>query len=105
MTEFEQKQQIISDLLARHNLDALVLRRVSSFRVGHLRCGVVREHGDDRGRGDPAWSRRAVGIVITNNIEAPAAGAGRETVRAGLGVSRHALARGARRGGRTDARL
>ena len=69
MTEFEQKQERIRGLLAEHDLDALLLRRVSSF--AWATCGAASYVNTATTDGEAALlltpSRR---YLLTNNIEA-----------------------------------
>lgn len=70
MTEFERKQQLIADLLAGHGLDALVLRRVSSF--AWATCGAASYVNTAAGEGEATLVVTPAGrYVIANNIEAP----------------------------------
>lgn len=71
MTEFETKQSQMQALLDRHQLDALLLNRVSSF--AWATCGQGDSHintADSHGVG-ALWVTRDVRYVATNNIEAP----------------------------------
>ena len=69
MTEFEQKQERIRGLLAEHDLDALLLRHVSSF--AWATCGAASYVNTATTDGEAALlltpSRR---YLLTNNIEA-----------------------------------
>jgi Xaa-Pro aminopeptidase len=70
MTEFEQKQQIITDLLAKHGLNALVLRRVSSF--AWATSGAASYVNTAAGEGEATLVVTPAGrFVVANNIEAP----------------------------------
>lgn len=71
MNEFEIKQAHIHALLDKHQLDALLLNRVSSF--AWATCGVGDSHintADSHGVGSLLITRDAR-YLITNNIEAP----------------------------------
>lgn len=69
MTEFDQKQERIRTLLAERRLDALLVKRVSSF--AWATCGAASYVNTARTEGDASLlitpKRR---YVITNNIEA-----------------------------------
>ncbi|MBI5304701.1 MAG: aminopeptidase P family protein [Chloroflexi bacterium] len=69
MNEFEIKQQRIQALLDKHNLDALLLQRVSSF--AWATCGAAGYVGTATTFGASSLLvTRAARYVITNNIEA-----------------------------------
>jgi Xaa-Pro aminopeptidase len=70
MTEFERKQNIVKALLAAHHLDALWLRRVSSF--AWATCGAASYVNTATTDGAASLLITPAGrYVITNNIEAP----------------------------------
>jgi Xaa-Pro aminopeptidase len=70
MTEFDEKQDRIRALLARHELDALLLQRVSSF--AWATCGAASYVNTAAAHGEAALLIAPSGrYVITNNIEAP----------------------------------
>ena len=70
MTEFERKQAIISDLLAEHGLEALVLCRVSSF--AWATGGAASYVNTAASEGAATLVITPAGrYVVTNNIEAP----------------------------------
>jgi len=70
MSEFEVKQERIRALLARHDLDALLLRRVSSF--AWATCGAASYVNTATTTGEAALLITPQGrYLITNNIEAP----------------------------------
>ena len=69
MTEFSQKQDRIQALLAERKLDALLLRRVSSF--AWATCGATSYVNTATTNGEAALLITASGrYLITNNIEA-----------------------------------
>jgi Xaa-Pro aminopeptidase len=69
MTEFNQKQDRIQALLAKHELDALVLQRVSSF--AWATCGAASYVNTATTNGEAALLITSSGrYLITNNIEA-----------------------------------
>jgi len=69
MGEFEQKQERIQALLARHRLDALLLRRVSSF--AWATCGAASYVNAAVTWGEAALLITPAGrYLVTNNIEA-----------------------------------
>jgi Xaa-Pro aminopeptidase len=70
MTEFERKQAVISDLLAQHGLEALVLCRVSSFAWA---TGGAASYVNTAASEGAATLVITPGgrYVVTNNIEAP----------------------------------
>ncbi len=69
MTEFEQKQRRIEALLVRHSLDALLLRRASSF--AWATCGSSSYINTASTYGEAALLIAPSGpYLITNNIEA-----------------------------------
>jgi Xaa-Pro aminopeptidase len=70
MTEFERKQAVISDLLAQHGLEALVLCRVSSF--AWATGGAASYVNTAASEGAATLVITPAGrYVVTNNIEAP----------------------------------
>jgi Xaa-Pro aminopeptidase len=70
MSEFEVKQERIRALLACHDLDALLLRRVSSF--AWATCGAASYVNTATTTGEAALLIMPQGrYLITNNIEAP----------------------------------
>ncbi|MBM4464489.1 MAG: aminopeptidase P family protein [Chloroflexi bacterium] len=70
MTEFSQKQDRIQALLAERKLDALLLRRVSSF--AWAMCGAASYVNTATTNGEAALLITPSGrYLITNNIEAP----------------------------------
>jgi Xaa-Pro aminopeptidase len=70
MTEFSQKQGRIQTLLAERKLDALLLRRVSSF--AWATCGAASYVNTATTNGEAALVITPSGrYLITNNIEAP----------------------------------
>jgi len=70
MTEFNQKQDRIQALLAQRKLDALLLRRVSSF--AWATCGAASYVNTATTNGEAALVITPSGrYLITNNIEAP----------------------------------
>jgi Xaa-Pro aminopeptidase len=69
VSEFEQKQDLIKDLLAHHGLDALLLRRVSSF--AWATCGAASYVNTATTEGEATLLVTPAGrYLITNNIEA-----------------------------------
>jgi len=69
MREFDQKQQVILDLLDKHDLDALLLQRVSSF--AWVTCGAASYINTASSIGGAKLLiTRNSRHVITNNIEA-----------------------------------
>lgn len=69
MTEFEEKQMRIHALLAEHKLDALALRRTSSF--AWATCGAASYINTAATEGEASLLiTPAANYVITNNIEA-----------------------------------
>ncbi len=69
MTEFNQKQDRIQALLAKHELDALFLQRVSSF--AWATCGAASYVNTATTNGEAALLITSSGrYLITNNIEA-----------------------------------
>ncbi len=69
MTEFSQKQNRIQALLGEHKLDALLLRRVSSF--AWATCGAASYMNTATTNGEAALLITPSGrYLITNNIEA-----------------------------------
>ena len=69
MTEFSQKQDRIQALLAEHKLDALLLRRVSSFAWDT--CGAASYVNTATTNGEAALLTTPSGrYLMTNNIEA-----------------------------------
>jgi Xaa-Pro aminopeptidase len=67
--EFSQKQNRIQALLAEHKLDALLLRRVSSF--AWATCGAASYVNTATTNGEAALLITPSGqYLITNNIEA-----------------------------------
>jgi Xaa-Pro aminopeptidase len=69
MNEFSQKQDRIQALLAEHKLDALLLRRVSSF--AWVTCGAASYVNTATTNGEAALLITPSGrYLITNNIEA-----------------------------------
>jgi len=70
MTEFEQKQGRIQSLLAEHSLEALLLRRASSF--AWATCGSSSCVNIASTYGEAALLITPAGLhLVTNNIEAP----------------------------------
>jgi Xaa-Pro aminopeptidase len=69
MSEFSQKQDRIHTLLVEHNLDALLLRRVSSF--AWATCGAASYVNTATTDGEAALVITPSGrYIVTNNIEA-----------------------------------
>ncbi len=69
-TEFDEKQGRINALLSMHNLEALLLRRVSSF--AWATCGAASYVNTANGLGEASLLILPNGNhLITNNIEAP----------------------------------
>ncbi len=70
MNEFETKQHRIQDLLAKHQLEALLLQRVSSF--AWATCGAASYINTASTTGEASLLITPSGrYVLTNNIEAP----------------------------------
>ncbi len=70
MSEFDDKQRRIQRLLEAHQLDALLLKRVSSF--AWATCGAASYVNTATTNGESALLITPTGrYVITNNIEAP----------------------------------
>ena len=70
MAEFETKQNRIQDLLAKHQLEALLLQRVSSF--AWATCGAASYINTAATTGEASLLITPSGrYVLTNNIEAP----------------------------------
>lgn len=70
MNEFETKQARIRALLDRHQLDAVLLNRVSSFAWATCGGDPHINTADSRGVGS-LWITRDARYLVTTNIEAP----------------------------------
>lgn len=70
MTEFENKQERIHELLVKYELDALLLKRVSSFAWATCGAASYINTADSYGVGSLLITA-AANHLITNNIEVP----------------------------------
>ena len=69
MSEFDRKHQVIMSLLDKHNLDALLLQRVSSFAWATCGAASYINTASSTG-GAKLLITRKNHHLITNNIEA-----------------------------------